>query len=534
MLRWALGALAGADLRVEGGALQKVVLARRARFLFEEAVDPFALLRRLEAATPRCFHALVEAAGPEGGAGGAAFLTATPERLFRLDGRALQTEAVAGTRPRAASDAADDRLRDELLGSEKDRREHGFVRDRIAAALAPLTVALDVDGDASAMTLARGRHLYTGVRGTLAGGVGALDVLRALHPTPAVGGTPTDLALDAIDRLEPFDRGLYAGPVGWVGRDGAGREAAEVAVGIRSGLVEGRTLSLYSGAGIVVGSDPAAEWAEDRAQDRRLRPRARAHRPRRGVGHRPAPPARAGRHGPAAPPEPDTASRVPTTDSNPRARGRSRIHASAPRLRPQHQPPVGGAPGRGVGPPGDDVLRRVPRLAEHAARRRRRAEPARRGARALGRAGGGVRRARVGAGDGPPRRRRHDERDGRRQPAPGRRRGGRRRRPTPAPDRRPSAGSPRDRRQPDGPPASHFPGRRAVVFGLAGSDNRRTGAVGALDGGPRGAPGDRPARAGPPEPPVPRAAGRGGRRDGRGLVPRGSEPVELWHPVLHL
>ena len=249
MLRWALGAF-------EGGPLQKVVLARRARFLFEDPVDPFALLRRLEAATPRCFHALVEAEG------GAAFLTATPERLFRLDGRTIQTEAVAGTRPRSASDADDDRLRDELLSSEKDRREHGYVRDRIEAALAPLTASLDVDGDASAMTLARGRHLYTGVRGTLADGVGALDVLRALHPTPAVGGTPTDLALDAIDRLEPFDRGLYAGPVGWVGRDGAGREAAEVAVGIRSGLVEGRALSLYSGAGIVAGSDPAAEWAE--------------------------------------------------------------------------------------------------------------------------------------------------------------------------------------------------------------------------------------------------------------------------------
>ena len=256
MLAWTLGVLADADLRAEGGLLQKVVLARRARFLFEDAVDPFALLRRLEAATPRCFHALVEAEG------GAAFLTATPERLFRLDGRAIQTEAVAGTRPRSASDADDDRLRDELLASEKDRREHGYVRDRIEAALAPLTASLDVDGDASAMTLARGRHLYTGVRGTLAGGVGALDVLRALHPTPAVGGTPTDLALDVIDRLEPFDRGLYAGPVGWVGRDGAGREAAEVAVGIRSGLVQGRALSLYSGAGIVAGSDPAAEWAE--------------------------------------------------------------------------------------------------------------------------------------------------------------------------------------------------------------------------------------------------------------------------------
>ncbi|MDT0632963.1 isochorismate synthase [Rubrivirga sp. S365] len=254
MLRWALGALSSA------GPLQKVVLARRARFSFEEAVDPFALLRRLEAATPRCFHALVEAGGADRAP--AAFLTATPERLFRLDGRTVETEAVAGTRPRAASDADDDRLRDELMGSEKDRREHGYVRERIAAALAPLTVSLDDDGDASAMTLARGRHLYTGFRGTLADGVGALDVLRALHPTPAVGGTPTPLALDAIDRLEPFDRGLYAGPVGWVGRDGAGREAAEVAVGIRSGLVEGRTLSLYSGAGIVVGSDPAAEWAE--------------------------------------------------------------------------------------------------------------------------------------------------------------------------------------------------------------------------------------------------------------------------------
>lgn len=249
MLRWALGAF-------REGTLSKVVLARRARFLFERDVDPVALLRRLEAATPRCFHALVAPGG------GPAFVTATPERLFRIEGRTVQTEAVAGTRPRAASDADDDRLRDELLGSEKDLREHGYVREHIAAALAPLADALDVDDRASAMTLARGRHLYTGVRGTLATGVGALDVLRVLHPTPAVGGTPTPAALDAIGRLEPFDRGLYAGPVGWIGRDEAGREAADVAVGIRSGLVEGRTLSLYSGAGIVAGSDPGAEWAE--------------------------------------------------------------------------------------------------------------------------------------------------------------------------------------------------------------------------------------------------------------------------------
>ena len=248
MLRWALHAF-------DAGALDKVVLARRARFLFEDAVDPVALLRRLEAATPRCFHALVRA-------GDRTFLTATPERLVRIDGRAFQTEAVAGTRPRAEADAADDRLRAELLDSEKDQREHGYVRDAIADALGPVTTALRVDDEASAMTLARGRHLRTGIRGTLEAGVGPLEVLRALHPTPAVGGTPTPAAVDAIARLEPFDRGLYAGPIGWIGADAAGDLAADLAVGIRSGLVEGRSLSLYSGAGIVAGSDASSEWAE--------------------------------------------------------------------------------------------------------------------------------------------------------------------------------------------------------------------------------------------------------------------------------
>ena len=136
------------------------------------------------------------------------------------------------------------------------------MRRAIEAALAPLAESVAVDDAASAMTLARGRHLRTGIEATLRSDVGVLDVLRALHPTPAVGGTPTPGALDAIDRLEPFDRGLYAGPVGWIGRDESGREAADLAVGIRSGLVDGRSLSLYSGAGIVDGSDADAEWAE--------------------------------------------------------------------------------------------------------------------------------------------------------------------------------------------------------------------------------------------------------------------------------
>jgi menaquinone-specific isochorismate synthase len=101
------------------------------------------------------------------------------------------------------------------------------------------------------------QHILRTIEGDLGGGESDLEILRALHPTPAVGGYPADLALNAIKELEPFERGWYAGPVGWVGPD-----AAEFAVAIRSGLVSGNTLSLYSGAGIVPGSRPEAEWDE--------------------------------------------------------------------------------------------------------------------------------------------------------------------------------------------------------------------------------------------------------------------------------
>ncbi len=243
------------------GALDKVVLARRADLTFDAPVDAVALLRRLAPAAPRCFHILADAGD------GSAFVSATPERLFRIETdaqgvRHLATEAVAGTRPRAADDAADDALLGELMDSDKDRREHAFVRDAIAERLAPLATSVSIDAHAGAMTLARGRHIRTGIAATLTPAASVLDVLRALHPTPAVGGTPREAARLAIAAAEPFDRGLYAGAVGWIGRDAEGREAAEFAVGIRSALVRGRRVSLYSGAGIVAGSTPEAEWAE--------------------------------------------------------------------------------------------------------------------------------------------------------------------------------------------------------------------------------------------------------------------------------
>lgn len=233
------------------GRLGKVVLARRAGLGFAEDLDGISVLRELREATPGCFHFYVEPVP------GTAFVGASPERLFRREGRLVTSEAVAGTRPRGASAGDDEDLRDELLGSEKDRAEHGFVRVGIEEALRPLCEELEVEGGVLEMKLANRRHLVSRVRARLRDGVTDAELLGALHPTPAVGGYPKEGALEDIRALEPFDRGWYAGPVGWVGTD-----AAEFAVGIRSGLVRGRTLALFSGAGIVAGSKPEEEWAE--------------------------------------------------------------------------------------------------------------------------------------------------------------------------------------------------------------------------------------------------------------------------------
>ena len=237
--------------RIRSTALQKVVLARQSTFSFDQQLPPALLLKKLQDDTAGCFHFLFQPAADT------AFVGASPERLFRKEKSRLASEALAGTRPRAQTATADEKLRDELLASEKDQREHEHVRMFIAEALRPHATALEVDSDVSAMTLTRGRHLYSGVRGTLKEGVSAFDLLSALHPTPAVGGLPRKRALQVIRDLEAFDRGWYTGPVGWVGP-----QAAEFAVGIRSGLVHDNRLSLYSGAGIVTGSEPHSEWEE--------------------------------------------------------------------------------------------------------------------------------------------------------------------------------------------------------------------------------------------------------------------------------
>ncbi len=236
---------------IDAEVLEKIVLARRATVSFTDTLDPIALTARLAASTQACYQFCFQIRHDF------AFLGATPERLFKHLGDHLLSEVVAGTRPRGETVGQDQRLAYDLLTSDKDQLEHDIVRKSIRQKLHRLVSVLEVDSHASVLKLARKQHLYSEVDARLKPGVSDGELIERLHPTPAVGGYPTDNALPEIARLEPFNRGWYAAPIGWIGSD-----SAEFAVAIRSGLVRGRQLELYSGAGIVRGSTAKEEWQE--------------------------------------------------------------------------------------------------------------------------------------------------------------------------------------------------------------------------------------------------------------------------------
>ncbi len=231
--------------------LEKLVLARQTSFELSSLVNPIRLLQRLRQVTPGCCHFCFQLDD------NFAFVGATPERLYQRAKRTIKSEAVAGTRPRGVSEDTDIALGKELLQSEKEMREHRYVVDTVGEALTRLCEASNREGDVSLLKLATVQHLITRFEGRLAADIADADILRALHPTPAVGGYPSGLAVEKIHEIEPFDRGWYTGPVGWVGND-----SAEFAVAIRSGLVAGDRLHLFAGAGIVEGSTAESEWSE--------------------------------------------------------------------------------------------------------------------------------------------------------------------------------------------------------------------------------------------------------------------------------
>jgi menaquinone-specific isochorismate synthase len=237
--------------RFTSDALQKVVLSRQQIINCVTPVDPTTLLSRVAAQSGQGVSFLLS---PDNHSH---FLGHSPERLYRRDGRTIHTEAVAGTRMRGKTEAEDTRLAKELLTSEKEQREQQIVSVHIANKLQELCSQVTIPAKPQILKLGRLQHLVTSFTGQLKQNVNDGDILSSLHPTPAVAGFPVQEALTFLANHESYDRGWYAGPVGWVSSD-----SAEFIVAIRSALVQGNTARLFAGSGIVTGSIASVEWEE--------------------------------------------------------------------------------------------------------------------------------------------------------------------------------------------------------------------------------------------------------------------------------
>ncbi len=239
--------------RIQAGEVTKIVLARDLPVRTESPFPMGTVIRSLEAlATSGTVFGLQFE--PD-----SAFVGATPELLVSVAGDVVESDCLAGTCKRTGDADEDDRLALALLANDKERREHEHVIAAVTEALQPLCDAFDVPETPTLMILPTLQHLHTPVKGRLREGVSLGTLIRRLHPTPAVGGTPRIPALELIRDLEERPRGWYAGAIGWIGAD-----AARFVVGIRSAFLHPQGAVVFGGCGIVRGSDPEGEWDETR------------------------------------------------------------------------------------------------------------------------------------------------------------------------------------------------------------------------------------------------------------------------------
>ena len=254
-------AVEAATTRIEAGEMTKVVLAREVIVEAAAAHDTAALFGAMREQFPSCFCFCCGT--PE-----AAYVGASPELLVRRAGASVSTVALAGSTRRSSDPAVDDHLGEQLLRSDKNRREQRIVAERIVRALRPHAVWVEAAAEPEIVKVANIQHLATPVIAQLAEPHSAVELAGMLHPTPAVGGEPWPQAATAIAELEGMDRGWYAGPVGWMDAT----EDGEFCVALRSALLRDREAHLFAGVGVVAGSDPAAELAETEVKLQALLP----------------------------------------------------------------------------------------------------------------------------------------------------------------------------------------------------------------------------------------------------------------------
>ncbi len=247
---------------LKGGSMEKVVLARKCKVSFEAPVTSDFVLDNLWKQQPDSFIFSFER-------NGSCFIGATPERLVKKTGEEVLSTCLAGSIARGQSIEEDEMLGAALLKDEKNRYEHHLVVENIQQALEPFCSDLSLPEQPGLMKMKDIQHLYTPVTGRASKQTSLLDMVEKLHPTPALGGVPREEALHVIRQEEKMDRGLYAGPSGWLDAYGNG----EFAVAIRSGLLQGKESYLYAGCGIVADSDPETEFKETQMK---FRPMLRA------------------------------------------------------------------------------------------------------------------------------------------------------------------------------------------------------------------------------------------------------------------
>ncbi len=241
--------------RIGNGFLEKVVLARDLVAIADEDIDVRWPLQRLAESYPMCWTFHVDG-----------LFGATPEMLVRRERGLVTSRVLAGTIRRTGDDERDLALAATLARSSKDLEEHEYAVRSVADALAPHCTSMNVPEAPFVLHLPNVMHLATDVAGVAHAAAGdaisSLELAEALHPSAAVGGTPTERALELIAEIEEMDRGRYAGPVGWMDASGDG----EWGIALRSAEVTGRTVRLFAGCGIVASSDPEAELAEAQAK----------------------------------------------------------------------------------------------------------------------------------------------------------------------------------------------------------------------------------------------------------------------------
>ena len=249
-----LAAVATARDAVRAGNLTKAVIARPIIVRSSETIDVHAVLRRLRASFGSSYRYSIDG-----------FIGASPELLVEVDGPIVRSHPLAGTAPRTGDVDNDAQIAAELIASTKNQIEHRVVIDVVHDTLLPWASYLDWEPEPSIVTVANVQHLGTRMEGVLSQpGPSVVELVRALSPTPALGGHPRHEAIELIQRVEGFERGRYGGAVGWVDASGNGTWA--VAIRCAELSADRRSARLVAGGGIVADSDPHSELAETQAK----------------------------------------------------------------------------------------------------------------------------------------------------------------------------------------------------------------------------------------------------------------------------